>query len=309
MVLIVDALVVDNVPDRLVFLLRQGGINVDYVPGLQRDNLINVLKNYEILVFRSRLKIDKEIIDSSNKLKYLARFGVGLDNVDIDYAMKKGIKIINAPNSPSKSVAQLIISMILILERHLYTIIESVKKGEWPKGKILGNEVEGKTLGIIGFGRIGRETAKIAHSLGMKILANDIIDVSNDVKKFEGMQVSLDYLLRNSDIISISVPLTPLTYHMINKDTISLIKNNSILINTARGEVIDTKALLENINKFKGIGLDVLEQEPPKDNLFKELISHENVIVTSHIGSETYEAMDRLSEELAKNIIEEVKKK
>nr|WP_216475959.1 NAD(P)-dependent oxidoreductase [Caldisphaera lagunensis] len=307
--LIVDALVVDNVPDRLVFLLRQGGINVDYVPGLQRDNLINVLKNYEILVFRSRLKIDKEIIDSSNKLKYLARFGVGLDNVDIDYAMKKGIKIINAPNSPSKSVAQLIISMILILERHLYTIIESVKKGEWPKGKILGNEVEGKTLGIIGFGRIGRETAKIAHSLGMKILANDIIDVSNDVKKFEGMQVSLDYLLRNSDIISISVPLTPLTYHMINKDTISLIKNNSILINTARGEVIDTKALLENINKFKGIGLDVLEQEPPKDNLFKELISHENVIVTSHIGSETYEAMDRLSEELAKNIIEEVKKK
>ncbi len=308
MVLIVEALIVDNVPDRLVFLLEEGGINVNYVPGLQRDELINVLKDYEILVFRSRLKIDREVIDSSKRLKYLARFGVGLDNVDIEYAIKRGIKIINAPNSPSKSVAQLIISMILILERHLYKIIESVKNGGWPKGKILGNEIEGKTLGIIGFGRIGKETAKIAYSLGMKILANDIIDVSNDVKKYEGKQVPLDYLLKNSDIISISVPLTPLTYHMINKNSISLIKNDSILINTARGEVIDTKALLDNINKFKGIGLDVLEQEPPKDNLFKELISHENVIVTSHIGSETYEAMERLSEELAKNILEEVKK-
>jgi len=303
---IVDALVVDNVPDRLVFLLRSNGINVNYSPGIHREEVIKVLNNYDILVFRSRLKIDKEIIDSSNKLRYLARFGVGLDNVDIEYAMKKGIKIINAPNAPSKSVAQLIISMIFILERKLYNIIDMVKNGEWPKGKIIGNEIDGKTLGIIGFGRIGRATARYAYLLGMKILANDIIDVSEEVQKYEGKQVSLDYLLKNSDIISLSVPLTSLTYHMINYETISLIKNNAILINTGRGEVIDTKALLENIDKFKGIGLDVLEQEPPKDEMFRRLIKNDKVIVTSHIGSETYEAMDRLTEEFAANILKEV---
>lgn len=309
MFVIVDALVVDSVPDRLVFLLRNNGVKVNYNPGISREEIIKVLNNYDILVFRSRLKIDKEIIDSSNRLKYLARFGVGLDNVDIEYAMKKGIKIINAPNAPSKSVAQLIISMIFILERKLYKIIDSVKNGEWPKGKIIGNEVDGKTLGIIGFGRIGRVTARYAYQLGMKILANDIIDVNQEVQKYEGKQVSLDYLLQNSDIISLSVPLTPLTYHIINYKTISLIKNDSIIINTSRGEVIDTKALLDSLDKFKGIGLDVLEQEPPKDEIFRKLIKNDKVIVTSHIGSETFEAMDRLTEEFVTNILKEVSSK
>jgi D-3-phosphoglycerate dehydrogenase len=299
--------VVDSVPDRLVFLLRNNGVKVNYNPGISREEIIKVLNNYDILVFRSRLKIDKEIIDSSNRLKYLARFGVGLDNVDIEYAMKKGIKIINAPNAPSESVAQLIISMIFILERKLYNIIEMVKNGEWPKGKILGNELSNKTLGIVGLGRIGKATAKYASAFNMKIVANDIIDVRDELKKYDGKQVELNELLEKSNIISLSVPLTSLTYHMINEKTLKLIRDDSILINTSRGEVIDTKALISHAHRFKGIGLDVLEQEPPKDDLFKNLISMENVIVTSHIGSETKEAMDRLTEEFAKNVIEAVK--
>lgn len=306
--MIVEALVVDNVPNRLVFLLESNGISVNYSPGLDIENIKRIIKNYDILVFRSRIKINKELIDLSDRLKILARFGVGLDNVDLDYATNKGLYIVNAPNAPSNSVAELIISMILILERRLYRIINMVKEGDWPKGKIMGEEISNKTLGIIGFGRIGKATANYAHSFNMRILANDIIDVRKDLEKFNGKQVSLEELLEKSDVISLSVPLTPLTYHMINEKNISLIKDNAVLINTSRGEVLDTKALLKNINRFKGVGLDVLEQEPPKDDLFKKLIRNENVIVTSHIGSETLEAMDRLTEEFAKNILETVKR-
>lgn len=302
-------LIVDQVSDKLINSLRTGGIDVSYSPGMSREDVMRSLKDYEILVFRSRLKVNKELIDAGDRrLKILARYGVGLDNVDIEYAMKKGLYIVNAPNAPSISVAELVIGYIVILNRNLYTVIKMVKEGEWPKGKFIGEEMYGKTIGIIGFGRIGKATAKYASLLGMKVLAYDIIDVEKDVKAIGGKQVSLEELLNSSDIISLHVPLTPQTYHMLNDKTLSMIRDEVLLINTSRGEVIDTKALLPHLDRLGGIALDVLEQEPPKDDIYKKVISHPKVIVTPHIGSETRQAMDRLADELALNILETVKR-
>ncbi|MBP1357480.1 MAG: 3-phosphoglycerate dehydrogenase [Sulfolobus sp.] len=302
-------LIVDQVSDKLINSLRTGGIDVSYSPGMSREDVMRSLKDYEILVFRSRLKVNKELIDAGDRrLKILARYGVGLDNVDIEYAMKKGLYIVNAPNAPSISVAELVIGYIVVLSRNLYTVIKMVKEGEWPKGKFIGEELHGKIIGIIGFGRIGKTTAKYASLLGMKVLAYDIIDVEKDVKAIGGRQVTLEELLNSSDIISLHVPLTPQTYHMINDKTLSMIRDEVLLINTSRGEVIDTKALLPHLDRLGGIALDVLEQEPPKDDIYKKVISHPKVIVTPHIGSETRQAMDRLADELALNILETVKR-
>ncbi len=302
------ALIIDQVSEKLINSLKSGGIQVSYSPGLPREEVKKSLKDYEILVFRSRLKINKEIIDSGENLRILARYGVGLDNVDIDYAIKKGITIINAPNAPSISVAELVIGYIVMLNRNLYTVIKMVKEGEWPKGKFIGEEMYGKTIGIIGFGRIGRATARYASLLGMKVLAYDVIDVKRDVQAIGGEQVSLEELLKRSDVISLHVPLTPQTYHMMNDNTFPLIRDGALFINASRGEVVDTVALLKHLDRLGGVALDVLEQEPPKDEIYRKVISHPKVIVTPHIGSETRQAMDRLAEELANNILEAVKR-
>ncbi|MCY0860326.1 MAG: D-2-hydroxyacid dehydrogenase [Sulfolobaceae archaeon] len=302
------ALIIDQVSEKLINSLKSGGIQVSYSPGLPREEVKKSLKDYEILVFRSRLKISKEIIDSGENLRILARYGVGLDNVDIDYAIKKGIAIINAPNAPSISVAELVIGYIVMLNRNLYTVIKMVKEGEWPKGKFIGEEMYGKTIGIVGFGRIGKATARYASLLGMKVLAYDVIDVKKEVQAIGGEQVPLEELLRRSDVISLHVPLTPQTYHMMNDTTFPLIRDGALFINASRGEVVDTVALLKHLDRLGGVALDVLEQEPPKDEIYRKVISHPKVIVTPHIGSETRQAMDRLAEELANNILEAVKR-
>ncbi len=260
-----------------------------------------------MLIFRGRLRIDKEIIDRGVNLKVLARYGIGLDNVDIEYAIRKGIAVVNAPSASVISVAELTIALMLIVYRKLYDAIDDVKHGKWLKGKYIGRELYGKKLGIIGFGKIGSRVAYYAKSFGMNIMAYDIRDVSSEISRVGGIQVDLDKLLSEADVVSIHVPLTPLTWHMINDKTLSLMQNESILINTSRGEVIDTNALLNHIDRLGGVALDVLEQEPPRDENLWKLIKHPKVVVTPHIGAETVEAMDRIAEEIVKNILEAVK--
>ncbi|MEM5827836.1 MAG: NAD(P)-dependent oxidoreductase, partial [Pyrobaculum sp.] len=196
------------------------------------------------------------------------------------------------------------IGLMLTVARRISLLDTKVKNGEWPKGRYIGIELYGKTLGIIGFGRIGKIVAQIANVLGMRVLASDVVDVKNEVEKLGGRQVELETLLKESDVITIHVPLTPDTYRLINAERMSLIKDNAIIINTSRGEVIDHEALLKHIDRLWGVGLDVLPEEPPRSPYLKQLISHEKVVVTPHVGSETYEAMRRLAEELAANLEE-----
>jgi D-3-phosphoglycerate dehydrogenase (EC 1.1.1.95) len=286
--------------------LERLGIKVDLRPGISKEELAKSIKDYNILIFRGRLKIDKEIIDSGSNLKILARYGVGLDNVDVEYAVKKGIAVVSAPNAPTQSVAELTLGLMFSVARRIPLLDAKVKGGEWPKGRYVGIELNGKTLGVIGFGRIGKSVAYMARGIGMRILVADIIDVSAEAEKIGGRQVPLDVLLKESDVVTIHVPLTPETYKLLNDERLALLKDNAILINTSRGEVLDHEALLRHIDRLWGVGLDVLPEEPPKSSHLRQLVSHEKVVVTPHVGSETHEAMRRLAEELALNIEEVV---
>ncbi len=301
-----SALIIDSVDPLIKERLEHIGIKVDLRPGISLEELTKIIKDYNILIFRGRLKIDKEIVDAGANLKILARYGVGLDNVDVEYAIKRGIAVVSAPHAPTQSVAELTLGLMLAVARRISLLDTKVKGGEWPKGKYVGMELGGKTLGVVGFGRIGRAVAHMARGIGMKILAADVIDVSAEVEKLGGGQVPLEYLLKESDVVTIHVALTPDTYRLLNAERLALLKDNAILINTSRGEVIDHEALLRHLDRLWGVGLDVLPEEPPKSPQLKKLISHEKVVVTPHVGSETHEAMRRLAEELASNIEEVV---
>jgi len=303
-----SALIADAVDPLIVERLKKMGIRADVRPGISREELLKVVGDYNILIFRGRLKIDKEVIDAGRNLKILARYGVGLDNVDVEYAVKRGISVVNAPNAPARSVAELTIGLVFAVARRIPLLSSKVKAGEWPKGKYVGIELFGKTLGVVGLGRIGKAVAQAARGLGMDILAYDVIDVKDEVEKIGGRQVSLEELLRRSDVISLHVPLTPATYRLLNDERLALVKDGAIIVNTSRGEVIDHEALLKHLDRLWGVGLDVLPEEPPKSETLLQLISHEKVVVTPHVGSETFEAMRRLAEELADNIEEVVKR-
>ncbi|MEM1597979.1 MAG: D-2-hydroxyacid dehydrogenase [Pyrobaculum sp.] len=299
-----SALIVDPVDPLVKERLRHMGIRVDERPGLSREELLKTVENYKILIFRGRLKIDKEVIDTGRNLKILARYGVGLDNVDVEYAVKKGVTVLSAPNAPTRSVAELTIGLMISAARRIPLLDAKVKSGEWPKGRYIGVELYGKRLGVVGFGRIGRAVAQMAKGLGMDVVAYDVIDVRSEVERLGGRQVDLKELLQTSDVISIHVPLTPSTYKLLNAENLALVKDGAIIINTSRGEVIDHEALLKHLDRLWGVGLDVLPEEPPKSPLLKQLVAHEKVVVTPHVGSETYEAMRRLAEELVQNIEE-----
>jgi len=295
-------LVTDKVDEKLLNRLRSMGMVIDYKPGIQRDELLKLIDGYHILVVRSRTKVDREVIDRGTSLKIIARAGVGLDNIDVEYALKRGLVIINSPNAATYSAAELTLTLMLMLARNVHLHIFDVKNGKWSKGTYEGVELRGKTLGIVGFGRIGRAVARYAGALGMRVLATDIIDVSRYANELGVKLVSLNELLELSDVITLHVALTKDTYHMINDDRLRLIKDGAMIVNTSRGEVIDTRALLNHLDRLWGVGLDVLEHEPPREDWEFKLIQHPKVIVTPHIGAETVEAQGRIVEELVANI-------
>ncbi len=306
----VRILITDTVDGDLISELVSRGFQVDYRPGISRDELIRIIPNYDVLIVRSRTKVDKNVIDTGKNLKIIARAGVGLDNIDVEYAKSKGIKVINTPEGPTESVAELTIGLMIAAARYITLFDKLVKEGQWPKGKYVGFELQGKTLGIIGLGRIGTRVAEIAKVIGMNIIAYDIADVREKAEKLKiELAKSLDELLPRCDIVTIHVPLTKSTYHMISKREFDLMKNGVIFINTSRGEIVDTKALLEALKsgKVSVAALDVLENEPPREEWEIELIRHPRVIITPHIGSETYEARRRIAKLLADKICSTLK--
>ncbi|WP_069806612.1 D-2-hydroxyacid dehydrogenase [Vulcanisaeta thermophila] len=301
----VRVLITDPVDDYIVNTLRSRGFNIDYRPGITQEELLKVVGDYELLIVRGRTKVTREVIDRATRLRVIARAGVGLDNIDVEYARSRGIEVLNAPEGSTQSVAELVIGFMVMAARLLTLQDRLVKAGEWPKGKYMGMELFGKTLGIIGFGRIGQRVAEIARAMGMNVVAHDIVDISRRAQELGVKPVSLEELLRTSDVITIHVSLTPSARHMIGEREFSIMKNGVIIINTSRGEVIDTKALLNALNtgKVAAAALDVLEHEPPREPWERELVNHPRVIVTPHIGAETVEAQRRIAEILTEKII------
>ncbi|MFH1269442.1 MAG: phosphoglycerate dehydrogenase [Candidatus Omnitrophota bacterium] len=266
---------------------------------LKPEELKEEIGDYDALIVRSATKVTKEIIGAAGKLKVIGRAGVGLDNVDLEAATQKGIIVMNTPGGNTISTAEHTMSMILSLSRSIPQANASMKKGEWKRSKFMGIELYGKTLGIVGLGRIGTEVAKRALSFGMKVLAYDPF-LSREVAEGLGIEVAeLKDLLGRSDYITVHTPLTEKTKHIISNKEFEAMKKGARLINCARGGIIDEAALLNAIKEGRvaAAALDVFEKEPlPADN---ELLKLDNVVLTPHLGASTEEAQVNVAIEVA----------
>ena len=274
-------------------------LTVDVKTDLKPDALKEIIKDYDALVVRSATKVTKDVIESAKKLKVIGRAGVGLDNVDLEAATQKGIIVMNTPAGNTISTAEHTFSMILALSRNIPQANASTKKGEWKRSKFMGVELYGKTLGIVGFGRIGSEVAKRALSFGMKILAYDPF-LSAEVAESIGVEIAeLKKVLQEADYITVHTPLTDETRHMISDKEFALMKKGVRVINCARGGIIDEVALVSAIKeqKVSGAAMDVFESEPLSAE--SELLKLDNVIITPHLGASTEEAQVNVAIEVA----------
>ncbi|GIU71616.1 MAG: 3-phosphoglycerate dehydrogenase [Anaerolineae bacterium] len=300
-------IITDEIDEKGIEILKKQGLDVSYKPGIDKDELMNIIKDYDILIVRSRTKVRKDLIDASN-LKIIARVGVGLDNIDVEYAKAKGIKVLNAEEAAMSSVAELVLGLMISLARGITRADASMKEGKWIKKELVGIELKGKYLGIVGVGKIGRRIGRLARALGMNLIGYDVVSIDQQFIRETNMIVTdLDTLLKSSDFVTLHVPLTDHTRHMINKDKLALMKNTAYIINTSRGAVIDEDALYEALknNKIAGAALDVFEEEPPR-NL--DLIRLQNIICTPHIGAQTKEAQELAANVIAEKIIQELLK-
>lgn len=288
----------------LDLLLNHPEIQVDIKPKPSQEELTNLVKGYDGLLIRSEVKITKDIIESSDKLKVICRAGTGVDNVDIAAANKKGIVVMNVPGGNTISACEHTIGLILAMMRNIPQAHNSLKSGKWEREKFTGNELQGKTLGLIGLGRIGSEVAKRMKAFEMKVIAYDPF-VSEEYAKQIGVELkSLDEVIREADIISLHIPKTETTKNLINKDIIAKMKDGVKIVNCARGGIVNENDLYEALksNKVSAAALDVFEKEPPDTSL--DIFKLDNVVVTPHLGASTEEAQVKIAQEVSLMLVE-----
>ena len=291
-------LVCDNLEEKVIEKLSQLGEVTNISDSKTKtEELIRNIVDTEIVVIRSSTKINKDILQKANKLKIIARCGVGIDNIDIEEATNKEIYVTNSPNANIISVAELTIGLIISAARNIHTSNNSLKDKNWDRNKFLGTELYKKQLGLIGFGKAAREVAKRLTAFGMDIVFYDpYVDVSED----EANKVELDELLKTSDVISIHVVKNEETKNMINDEKLNLIKKGGILVNTSRGGIVDEVALFQrSSDDVIFAGLDVFSKEPPHIN---KTFSTSNIVTTPHLGASTQEAQLRAGLETVQNI-------
>jgi len=290
-------LVTDGMDKNSVEQLRSAGFEIVeeyYEPEILKDKL----KEFDGVVIRSATKIRKPIIDGAlqtKRLKLIIRAGVGVDNIDVNYAMEHGIQVMNTPNASSASVAELVIAHMFAISRHIHISNVAMRNGEWNKDKYKGIELAGKTLGLIGFGRIATETARIASAIGMKIIYTDIAGKKEGYDQYTF--VSMEELLENAHFISLHIPFNKENGAVIGSNEFKQMKDGVYVINAARGGVVDEKALVDALNagKVAAAAVDVFEEEPTKN---EALYTHPKVSVTPHIGASTKEAQARIGLEV-----------
>ena len=295
-------LVSDPIAKEAIEILKKAGIEAVEQTGLSPDDLIKAIPEYDGIIVRSATKVTKDVIEAGKKLKVIGRAGVGLDNVDRVAAKEKNVKVVNTPAATSISVAELALGMMFSAARRIPQATASTKAGKWEKKKFKGFELFGKTLGIIGVGRIGTEMAKRAKAMGMKVLAYDPY-----IKTHEHAQISdLDTLFKESDYISLHIPKTDETTHILNKAAFEKMKEGVVIVNCARGGVVDEDALYDAIasGKVRIAAMDVYEVEPAKEH---KLFSMEQMIVTPHIGAQTAEGQLRAGVQIAELVRDALK--
>jgi D-3-phosphoglycerate dehydrogenase len=297
-------IVCDAIDEIGITILKKAGLVVDYKPEIGPDELLTTVGEFNVIIVRSRTRITKKIIDAAPKVKIIARVGVGLDNIDTEYAESKGIRVINAAEAAMNAVSELVIGHMLSLCRSIPKANEGLKNGKWLKKELVGSELRGKYLGIIGVGNIGRNIGRIAKCLRMNLIGYDIFPINQDyIREVSMIKTDLKTLLENSDFVTCHVPLTEKTKHLINSETLSFMKPTSFLINTSRGEIVDEKSLFSALieKRIAGAALDVFEIEPPANT---ELLKLPNIICSPHIAAQTKEAQELASTVIAEKVIQ-----
>jgi len=299
----IKVLVTDPLEQEGVQILKDAGFEVTESRKLAPEKLCEMIEGYDAVIVRSATKITRDVVGKGKNLKIIGRAGVGLDNIDIEAATLAGIIVMNAPEGNTLSVAEHTIAMMMALVRNVPAASQSLKNGQWEKKKYTGTQLYGKTLGVIGLGRIGRRVAAIANSLGMKILGYDPY-IDRSVLDGTGITVvSLPGLLKQSDLITLHIPHDDSTRHLIGEDAFESMKDGVSIVNCSRGGIVDEEALSRHITsgKVKGAALDVFEKEPPDAG--NPLLKMEQVIVTPHLGASTKEAQVSVAQQLAAQIV------
>ncbi len=302
---VMKVIVTDPISQEGIEIIKKE-LDVDIATDLTEEELIKRIKDYDALIVRSGTNVTRKVITAGVRLRVIGRAGAGVDNIDVDAATEKGVIVLNAPGGNTTSAAEHTIAMMLALSRNIPQAHASLKKGKWTRSKFIGIEIQDKTLGIIGLGRVGAEVAKKAHALGMHVLACDPF-ISVDVAESLGASlVEMDKLLERADYVTIHAPRTKDTYHLISDKQFEKMKNGVRIINCARGDIVDEGALLKAIKsgKVAGAALDVFEHEPPEGNPLLEL---EEVIATPHLGASTREAQLNVSVAVAEGILNAIK--
>lgn len=286
-------LVCDPIASSAVEAMREAGITVDVRDDITQEALAEVIGEYEGIVVRSRTKVRAPLIDKAAKLKVIIRGGVGLDSIDVVYATDKGIIVCNTPRASTNAVAELALGLMFALARHIARADSGMKAGQWEKKKLKGTELSGKTLGVVGYGRIGQQLGAKAKALGMQVVAFDPYVEHADI-------VTLDQLLASSDYISVHVPHTDETHDLIDSEALAKVKPSAYLIQVSRGGTVNEAAVYEALSNgtLAGAALDVFTEEPPAGASLRNLVEHPQVIATPHIGASTQEAQDRIGEEI-----------
>lgn len=298
---VLKVLITDGLDSNGIDLLKKS-IEVVEKPGITPEDLLNEIGDYDALIVRGRTKVIQAVFDAGKKLKVVGRAGVGVDNIDLAAAKSHGVTVVNSPVATTVAVAELTLALMLSAVREVARADASLKAGKWLKKEFEGAELSGRTLGVIGFGRIGAAVAKRASAFDMHILGYDHMVPADEIARRGGNPVSLDELLKQSDIITMHLPLSPDTKSMLNADSFAKMKQGVYIICAARGGVIDEAALLAALTngKVAGAALDVFEVEPPG---LTDLVTHPKVVCTPHVGAQTVEAQSRAANDIAEEIL------
>jgi len=299
-----SVLICDQVNTTLKEILEKNGLKVTYEPEITPEQIAEKIGTFEVVVVRSRTKITRELVEKADKCKIIARVGVGLDNIDQEAAKEKNIKVINAVEGAITAVAELVIGLMLSMAREIPRADREIRDGNWIKKELMGTELKGKYLGIVGLGNIGKRLGRLARALNMNIIGYDVTPIDDEFSKEVGlMKADLDTLLSSADYVSFHVPLLDSTRHMINAEKLKMMKNTARIINTARGGVIDEEALYNSLKEgsLAGAALDVFEVEPATGN---KLVTLPNFIATPHMGAQTKEAQLLAANIIAEKIIQ-----
>jgi len=299
-------LISDKMSNKVEDVLKSKSIDYDIKTGLEPNELKSIIDDYDGILIRSATKLTADILENCSNLKVIGRAGVGVDNVDLDVATKNKILVMNTPLGNLEATAELTVGLMFSLYRHIHNANASTHEGKWEKAKFMGTELKGKTLGIVGFGNIGQRVAEICKVIGMQILTNSNSASDEVLKSFGAKKVSTEVLISSSDVLSLHTKLNDQTKNMLNKESIAAMKSSSVIINCARGGLINESDLKDALNNdvIAGAAIDVYETEPATENV---MFGAKNLLLTPHLGASSKEAQSNVAIDVANQVADFLK--